>query len=75
MAVDLKKLLDEAMNLPTEARAALAGELIESLDSAVDENAEVEWANEIGRRLAEIDSGAVKPISWPDAKKVLRRSR
>ncbi len=75
MAVDLKRLLEDALTLPQEARAALAGQLLGSLDAQVDENAAAEWSQEIARRLAEIDSGAVKAIPWNEAKKAIRRSK
>ena len=35
-----KRVLEEALRLPPEARAALAGHLLESLDDSVDEDAE-----------------------------------
>src|SRR4029453_11089475 len=44
-------------------RAALAGSLLESLDTEVDEDAEAAWATEVNRRVAELDSGAVKDHS------------
>jgi hypothetical protein len=49
MKNDASKILEEALKLPPEARAALAGSLIESLDETVDENAEAAWADEIAR--------------------------
>jgi hypothetical protein len=51
--------LKDALALPTEALAALAGSLLESLDIEVDEDAEAAWAIEVNRRVAELDSGAV----------------
>jgi hypothetical protein len=47
MKADTLKLLEKALKLPAEARAALAGSLIESLDETVDEDAEAAWAEEI----------------------------
>jgi len=67
MSRDPGALLREALELPPEARAALAASLLESLDPVVDENAEAEWQAVIQRRVAEIDSGAVEPIPWPEA--------
>jgi len=61
--MDTKELLDQAMNLPAEARAALAAKLIESLDDAVDPDAELLWAEEITRRSKEIDEGA-QTMPW-----------
>jgi putative addiction module component (TIGR02574 family) len=52
-----------------EARAALAGRLIESLDESVDEDAEVEWDKEIARRTDDLDRGKVKPVPWSVARR------
>jgi len=63
-------LLREALRLPPEARAALAAELIESLDGGeTDDEVEAAWAKEIHRRLAEIDAGAVTTIPWAEARR------
>jgi putative addiction module component (TIGR02574 family) len=69
MAQDLSDVLKQAMALPSEARAALAGALLESLDETVDASAEAEWDREIVRRIEELDSGAVKPVSWAEARR------
>ena len=69
MKQDPTDLLKEALKLPPEARAALAGCLLESLDQEVDEDAEAAWQVEIDRRLREIDSGKVKPIPWSEARR------
>ena len=52
--------------MPAKARAALAGSLLESLDTEVDEDAEAAWVTEVNRRLAELDSGAVNTTSWAE---------
>ena len=63
------KLLEEALRLPAEARAALAGTLLESLDESSDEDAEAAWAEEISRRVQAIDSGKAKLVPWAEARK------
>lgn len=68
MSTDTTKLLNEALSLPPEARAALAARLIDSLDDAVDPDAEALWAAEIGRRLKEIDDGQVQAIPWSEVR-------
>ena len=68
MKQDVSELLRKVLELPAEARAALASSLIESLDDKVDPSAEEEWKLEIARRIAELDSGKVKPIPWADAR-------
>jgi putative addiction module component (TIGR02574 family) len=69
MTGEADRLFQEAMKLPPEARAALAGSLIESLDLNVDEDAEAAWAAEIAKRIRELDEGAVRPISWAEVRR------
>jgi putative addiction module component (TIGR02574 family) len=69
MAQEVTELLKKALALPPEARAALAGSLLESLDETVDPAAEEEWNEEIARRIQELDSGKVKPIPWAEARR------
>ena len=71
MKADTSKLLEEALKLPVEARAALAGSLIGSLDETVDEDAEAAWAEEIARRVRELDCGKAKTIPWSEARKMI----
>ena len=71
MASDPKKVFEEAHALPAEARAALAASLIDSLDTEVDEGAEAAWQAEIQKRIQEIDSGAVKPLAWSEARRLI----
>ena len=69
MSSNASKLLEEALKLPVEARAALAGSLLESLDDTVDEDVEQAWAVEIARRLEEVQSGKVKGVPWAEARR------
>ncbi|MEO8361193.1 MAG: addiction module protein [Vicinamibacteria bacterium] len=66
--MSLRQLLDEALLLPAEERAALAGELIQSLDSEVDPGAEAAWSAEIRARLTRIDAGQATTIPWSEAR-------
>jgi putative addiction module component (TIGR02574 family) len=69
MTREASELLKKALALPPEARAALAGSLLDSLDGTVDELAEEEWNKEIARRIEELDSRKVKPIPWAEARR------
>ena len=69
MKQDPNNLLKQALKLPPEGRAALAGSLLDSLDQEVDEDAEAAWEAEIHRRLSELDSGKVKLIPWSNARR------
>jgi putative addiction module component (TIGR02574 family) len=69
MRMDSKQLLAEALQLSPEQRAALAGELIRSLDSQIDEDAEAAWSAEIRRRLERLDPGSTQTVSWSEARR------
>lgn len=65
--MDPKRLIDEALRLPPEARAALAGELLASLeDTAMDSDREAAWAAEIHDRLEAWQRGDVTALSEGD---------
>lgn len=70
------KLLEAAMKLPPEERAALAAKLLESLDDdAVDDDAEAAWAAEIERRVQEIKAGTARTIPWEEARARIQKAR
>jgi putative addiction module component (TIGR02574 family) len=60
------ELLQKALTLTEEQRAELAGSLIESLDGPADADAESAWNQEIARRVAEMDAGRAKTVSWEE---------
>jgi len=64
MTDDLKVLLEKALMLPAEARAALAGSLLDRLAQEVDSDVEAAWSEEISRRISELDSGKVQTEPW-----------
>jgi putative addiction module component (TIGR02574 family) len=63
--------LKKALALLMSVRADLAGSLIESLDDAQDEAVKAAWDEEVARRMADIDSGAVMPVSLEEARRRL----
>ena len=70
------ELLEAAMKLPPEERAALAVKLIESLDgNALNEDAEAAWAAEIERRVQEIKAGTARTIPWKEARARIQKAR
>jgi putative addiction module component (TIGR02574 family) len=69
MNEEISEILKKALALPSEARAALAGSLLESLDDTVDASVEESWSREIAHRIEELDSGKVKPIPWAEARR------
>ena len=73
MKHNIDEILKEALKLPQEARAALAGTLLDSLDDTVDRDAESAWEAEIVMRLKEIDEGKVNLIPWAEARARIAR--
>jgi len=71
MSPTAKQLLDDAMQLPDDDRAALAPQLIESLEPTTDRDAQAAWDAEIQRRLDEWDTGQISPIPWSEARKMI----
>lgn len=67
----VEQVLSTALALTPEERAEVAERLLASLESSL---AEIDplWRTEIFARIAEIDSGAVKPI---DHSQVMSRAR
>jgi putative addiction module component (TIGR02574 family) len=71
MSREATELLKKALSLPVEERADLAGSLIESLDNSEDDSVAAAWDEEIARRMAELDSGKVKPVPLEEARRRL----
>ena len=72
MPLTIEQRADEAMKLPSEARAQLADRLVESLDAAELSRTEKLWAAESCRRLDEILQEKVETIPGDE---VLARAR
>jgi putative addiction module component (TIGR02574 family) len=64
-----EKLRKEALALPPDERAALARELLLSLDEPADSGAEEAWAEEIGRRAEAVANGTATLVDWNEAEK------
>ena len=74
MARDLKRVFNEALDMPERERATLAGLLIESLEPPPDPDVEELWAEEAERRWREIESGVAETVSWEEVRtKLFRR--
>lgn len=69
MADNIKQITEEALKLPLEMRAALAGTLLDSLEETIDENVEAEWVKEVEKRLADLDSRKLQAIPWTEARR------
>jgi putative addiction module component (TIGR02574 family) len=71
MTTEVETVLAAALRLPAEARAAVAAELIQSLDEPdeMTDDVEAAWGEEIRQRLADVDAGGATPIPWPEARR------
>ena len=67
----VQELLSTALRLPDKDRAELAASLIESLDQPFDADAQAAWAEEIERRISELDNGSVRAVPWEDARRII----
>ncbi len=64
-------LLAEALCLSDQERGDLAAQLIESLDPISETDVESAWGAEIQRRIEELREGRVKPLTWPEARRLI----
>jgi putative addiction module component (TIGR02574 family) len=64
MTKPMAAVLADALRLDDDARAALAAELLGSLDGPADPDAENAWDAEIQRRIAAIEAGTIQLESW-----------
>jgi putative addiction module component (TIGR02574 family) len=73
MKENIADILKQALRLPPEARAALAGSLLDSLDEPLDLDTESAWEAEIAARIREINEGKVTLIPWAEARARIAR--
>lgn len=67
MNLTVEQMTEEALALPSEARALLAERLVESLDPAEDAQIRQLWVAEARRRRDDVRSGRVKTIPGDEA--------
>jgi len=73
MTQEARDLLQKALALPENERAELAGNLLSSLDTAVDQDVDANWQQEVARRLEEVQSGKVETIPWEEVQQKGRK--
>ncbi|HXQ74545.1 MAG TPA: addiction module protein [Pyrinomonadaceae bacterium] len=67
-----EEILRAALDLPPSGRAMLAGHLLESLDGSEQTEVDAAWAEEIERRIRDIDEGRVELIPGEEVLAELR---
>jgi putative addiction module component (TIGR02574 family) len=73
MTQEARDLLQKALALPENERAELAGNLLSSLDTAVDQDVDANWQREVAHRLDEVQSGKVETIWWEEVQQKGRK--
>jgi putative addiction module component (TIGR02574 family) len=73
MTKPLAAVLADALRLDDEARAALAAELLGSLDGPADPDAERAWDAEIERRIAAIEAGTIQLEPWEQVRQRIEK--
>ena len=74
MGMTVEQIVDEALGLPSEARALLADRLVESLDPAEDGHVRKLWAAEALRRRDEVRAGRVLAVPGEEGLARVRRA-
>jgi len=74
MNLSVEQIAEEALSLPSEARALLADRLVESLDPSEDGYIRQLWAAEACRRRDDVRAGRVKTIPGDEALKQVRQA-
>ena len=73
MNLTVEQIAEEALSLPSEARALLADRLVESLDPAEDGYVHQLWITEAHRRRDDVRSGRVQTIHGDEAMAQVRQ--
>ena len=72
MSTQAEHVLQTALNLDPNDRAEIAASLIASLDPQKDQDIESAWAEEIKRRVEQIDKGEVQLIPADEVMQSMR---
>jgi hypothetical protein len=70
MSKSTQALLDSVLALPGDEREAFIGKLLE-FDGEELEESDMDFEQELLRRIEEIDSGKVKPLKWTSAEAMI----
>ena len=70
-----EQVLTAAMDLDAKERARVVRELLHSLDGQPDVDGHDAWTAELQRRLDDVRSGAVQPLSLDEVKALVARRR
>jgi putative addiction module component (TIGR02574 family) len=63
-----KIVLEEALSLPEEERAEIAGLLLESLEPEPEADIETAWRREVAARMAAREAGGAETTPWEEVR-------
>jgi putative addiction module component (TIGR02574 family) len=75
MTSEARKILDDAMGLPTEQRRIVAEALLHSVSEESEHEIHPAWRAEVLRRIEEVQRGDVRPEPWSEVRAQMRRAR
>jgi putative addiction module component (TIGR02574 family) len=75
MKTAVEEVVRRALQLDEQDRAEVAARLLDSLEQVEDVEAEAAWTAELERRAVEMESGAVKGVSWEELRERLLHGR
>lgn len=73
MSAKMKQVIETIKELSADERALVAHCLISSLDEVHDDDVEKAWLEIAEKRYSELESGAVKGVSWETLKEEIKR--
>ena len=72
MSAKFKQVIENIGDLTSDEKALVAHCLISSLEIKHDDSVDVAWGELVKKRLLELESGAVKGVSWGEIKNNLK---
>jgi putative addiction module component (TIGR02574 family) len=66
-------ILQAALALPEGERMVLVDSILSTLGPPVPEMSEEEWRATLERRVREVETGAVKPLTWEEVQERVRK--
>jgi putative addiction module component (TIGR02574 family) len=69
MSAVFNQVIQNIAELSSDEKALVAHCLISSLESKHDDNVDKAWGELVQKRFVELESGAVKGVSWENIKK------
>jgi putative addiction module component (TIGR02574 family) len=72
MTAPNNRIVEDVLSLPTDQRLALVNRILESLNVPTQPEIEELWAQEAEKRVAQVESGQVKPVPGEEVFRKIR---